>query len=77
MMLPFQFSHNNSEAPGTLDFTWSVGLVAVSRENWSYVKEKSFYNTKLFIQCFSNVSEVLQLGWKSMDLVAKIWINCF
>lgn len=75
-MLPSQFSHNNSEAPDTFDFTWSVGLGAVSRENWSYVKEKSFYKTKLFIQRFSNVWEVQQLGWKSMDLVAKIWINC-
>lgn len=77
MMLPSQFSHNNSEASGTLDFTWSVELGAVSGENWSYVEEKSFYNTKLFTQRFSNVWQVQQLGWKSMELVAKMWINCF
>lgn len=77
MLLLSQLSHNNSEAPGTFDFTWNVELGAVSEENWSYVKEKSFYNTKLFIQCFSNVWEVQQLGWKCMDLVTKIWINCF
>lgn len=33
MLLLSQLSHNNSEAPGTFDFTWNVELGAVSEEN--------------------------------------------
>lgn len=74
MMLPSQFSHKSS---GTFDFTWRVEPGAVLEENWSSVKVKFYYNTKFFILFFSIVWEVQQLGWKSMDFVAKIWIYYF